>query len=93
MSDIEAIRERHEFQDIPRMPFYREEGIQAHKDRATLLSLLTAAEARAEAAEARVGELEEAAEKAIKHADRRGMGDWPIFKNLAHTLKGTHDGR
>lgn len=95
---LEEIRQRHVEEDyfLQRTnsnPPRKNAWAAAHRDRATLLSALTASEARVKAAEARVGDLEEAAEKAIKHADRRGMGDWPIFKNLARTLKGTPDGR
>lgn len=106
MSEIQAIRERHEFQDIPRMPFYREEGIQAHADRATLLSALTAAEARAEAAEARVkaaqGEADmiraccDMFERAINEGDPKAellIRVQEIREAATRTLKGTPDGR
>lgn len=61
MSDIEAIKARHEAAnelnaEMTVMNWRIKHGAAAHADRATLLSLLTAAEARAEAAEARVGE-------------------------------------
>ena len=60
MSDIQAIRERHEkcAFNVTKTEWTEREAFNAHTDRATLLSLLSAAEARAEAAEARVGELE-----------------------------------
>ena len=82
------------------------DGEQAHADRATLLSLLTASQARAEAAEARVGELEEPAAFARfvlrwlfhKEAEnpkqfRELVINHPPAQAEARTLKGAPDGR
>lgn len=62
MSDIQAIRERHEkcAFTVTKTEWTEREAFNAHTDRATLLSLLTASQARAEAAEMKVEELHKA---------------------------------
>lgn len=97
MSDIQAIRERHEkdkkfFAKEWQLPWEQDDCILAVTDIATLLSALSAAEARAEAAEARVGELEEALlqhnerlRSAIAVADRNGAEtNWKAFRGELH---------
>lgn len=71
MSDIEAIKARHKAWN--RAYECNDATKQCHHDRAFLLSALSASEARAEAAEARVGELERIGQ-AILDADERGQG-------------------
>lgn len=109
MSDIQAIRERQKRREESRLKpggMLMREGHQAHIDCATLLSALTAANARAEAAEARVGELEEPAAFARfvlrwlfhKEAEnpkqfRELVINHPHAQAEACTLKGTPDGR
>lgn len=104
MSDIEAIKARHEEHD----PFFAgrpgiDVSLRAHADRATLLSALTASEARAKAAEARVRKLEKirkAARQIIQGASGHYMNAedrWILERRLddydTRTLKGTPDGR
>lgn len=36
---------------------------------------------------ARVIELEAAAKAAIRHAEKNGMGDWPVFRKLRKAIK------
>ena len=85
LEELEAIRRRHEarkreFGVTENMIYVGSPAIE--NDFATLLALLDAA--RAELAGVR-----EAADEAIKHADARGMLDWPIFRRLAAALQDT----
>lgn len=56
MSDIQAIRYRHDMDSTTLSYWDETTKVQAHTDRATLLSALTAYQARAEAAEAKLSE-------------------------------------
>lgn len=79
MSDIEAIRERHDSMQRTKdfsIGFFTDDAFDdAHADRAFLLSALSAAEARAEAAEARAGELRVFKDAVIGWRER----DWPTW--------------
>ena len=90
MFDIQAIRERHEKAEkdwvAPDRTGWRfMVGGQAHTDRATLLSALSAAEARADAAEARVGELEAALKPFAELAEIKLCGTWRDDESIQRT--------
>ena len=88
--ELKAIRERHEEVEKISPPnklsgLSYMQGEQAHRDRATLLSALSAAEARAEAAEARVGELEAALKPFAELAEIKLCGPWRDDESIQRT--------